>query len=393
MFEESEIKSIESLERIRWDVWLAAAVVGLVFFGVVMVYSASAGQTDASGYLWTQLRWAALALIAMGIAMRIDYHFLARPSIAYGLFLIVVVLLIAVFFFPSRNGAHRWISFGSIGGQPSELAKVTLVIFLAWFLTQRHSQGVLDSFIETVLPASLITGVLAALILKEPDLGTTAMLGLIFIVMLFVAGVPTRHLLKFVPLAAITGYYFIGRVSWRWERIIAFMDPESDPRGKSYQVMQSLIAVGSGGIRGLGLGQGKQKLLYLPEAESDFIFAVVSEELGLIGALTVVTIFIFFLWRGLRACHRAPDRFGYLLALGLTTMITAQALFNVSVVLSLAPTKGIPLPFISAGGSSLLMTLAAVGILLNISEQGRARAKGGVSTSGIPASGTTGEAQ
>jgi len=397
MLEEAEAKTLESFERIRWDVWLAASVVGLVFFGVIMVYSASGGQQDASGYLWSQLRWAALGLLAMAITMRVDYHFLARPAVAYGLFLTVVVLLIAVFFFPPRNGAHRWISLGPVGGQPSELAKVTLVIFLAWFLTQRHAQGVLNSFIETVLPASLITGVLAALILKEPDLGTTAMLGLTFVVMLFVAGVPTRHLLKFVPIAAVAGYYFVGRVSWRWERIIAFMDPESDPRGKSYQVMQSLIAVGSGGIRGLGLGQGKQKLMYLPEAESDFIFAVISEELGLVGALTVVAIFIFFLWRGLKACHRAPDRFGYLLALGLTTMITAQAFFNVSVVLSLAPTKGIPLPFISAGGSSLLMTLAAVGILLNISENGRGRSPAGraglaeKSASGIASNGRSDE--
>ena len=373
MVEERKIPGLDSFERIKWDVWLAAAVVGLVFFGVIMVYSAAGGQRDANQFLWSQLRWAALGLIAMAITMRIDYHFFARPSLVYGFFFVVVLLLIAVFFFPARNGAHRWISFGPIGGQPSELAKVALVIFLAWFLTQRHAQGVLDRFVETVLPASLITGVLCALILKEPDLGTTAMLGLIFVVMLFVAGVPAKHLLKFAPLAAIAGYYFIGRVSWRWERIIAFMDPESDPRGKSYQVMQSLIAVGSGGIHGLGLGQGKQKLLYLPEAESDFIFAVVAEELGLVGTVTLLAVFMFVLWRGLKACHRAPDRFGYLLSLGLVTMIIAQAFFNMSVVLSLAPTKGIPLPFVSAGGSSLMTTLAAIGILLNISERGKQR--------------------
>ena len=366
---------LETLDRIRWDLWLAAAVVGLVFFGVVMVYSASGGEKDTEQYLLSQVKWAVLGLIALAITMRVDYHFYSKPVVVYGLFILSVGLLVSVFLFPARNGAHRWISLGPWSGQPSELAKIALVIFLAWFLTQRHGQGVLDSFTETVIPAAVITGVLAALIVKEPDLGTTAMLGLIFVIMLFVAGVPMRHLAKFLPLVLIGGYYYIGRVSWRWERVIAFINPEHDPRGKSYQVMQSLIAVGSGGVNGAGLGQGKQKLLYLPEAQSDFIFAVIAEELGLIGTVTVVLVFAFLLWRGLRACHRAPDRFGYLLALGLTTMIIAQAFFNISVVLSLAPTKGIPLPFVSAGGSSLVVTLAAVGVLLNISEWGRQRPK------------------
>ena len=373
MIEQAANRGLEKLDQIRWDLWLAAAAVGLVFFGVVMVYSASGGERDAEGFLFGQLRWAVLGLIAMAVLMRVDYHIYARPSIIYGLFLVCVGLLLAVFFFPERNGAHRWISIGGMSGQPSELAKISLIIFLAWFLTQRQGQGVLDSFTETVLPASVIMGVLAALIMKEPDLGTTAMLGLIFIVMLFVAGVPMRHLLKFAPLIVLAGYYFIMRVSWRWERIISFLYPDSDPQGKGYQLNQSLIAVGSGGLHGLGLGQSKQKLNFLPEAQSDFIFAIVGEELGLIGSVTVVLVFAFILWRGMRACHRAPDRFGYLLALGLTTMIIAQAFFNMSVVLSLAPTKGIPLPFISAGGSSLVVTLAAIGILLNISEWGRAR--------------------
>jgi cell division protein FtsW len=373
MIEQATHKGLEKIDQIRWDLWLAAAAVGLVFFGVVMVYSASAGARDAGGFLIGQLRWAALGLVVMAVLMRFDYHVYARPTIVYGLFLLCVVLLVAVFFFEERNGAHRWIIFWGISGQPSELAKLTLIIFLSWFLTQRQGQGVLDSFTETLLPATVIMGVMAALIMKEPDLGTTAMLGLIFSVMMFVAGVPVRHLLKFIPVVIAGGYLFIFRVGWRWDRIVSFMNPDLDPEGKGYQLKQSLIAVGSGGVHGLGLGQSRQKLNFLPEAQSDFIFAVVSEELGLIGAATVVIVFAFLLWRGLRACHRAPDRFGYLLALGLTTMIIAQAFFNMSVVLSLAPTKGIPLPFISAGGSSLVVTLAAVGILLNISEWGRAR--------------------
>ncbi len=375
VIEQMENPGLGTLDQIRWDLWMAATAVGLVFFGVVMVYSAAGGERDTEQYLLAQVKWGALGLVAMAVTMRIDYHFYSKPIVVYGLFLICVALLIAVFFFDERNNAHRWISIGPMSGQPSELAKIGLVVFLAWFLTQRHGQGVLHSFAETVLPAAVMTGVLAALIVKEPDLGTTAMLGLIFVMMLFVAGVPMRHLLKFVPVALIVGYYFIGRVSWRWERVIAFLDPESDPKGKSYQVVQSLIAVGSGGIHGSGLGQGRQKLSYLPEAQSDFIFAVIGEELGLLGTLTVVVVFAFLLWRGLRACHRAPDRFGYLLAFGLTAMIIAQAFFNISVVLSLAPTKGIPLPLVSAGGSSLVVTMAAIGVLLNISEWGRARPK------------------
>ncbi len=366
---------LETLDQIRWDLWMAATAVGLVFFGVVMVYSASGGEKDSEQYLLTQVKWAVLGLVALAITMRVDYHFYSKPIVVYSLILVCVALLIAVFFFPARNGAHRWLSLGPMSGQPSELAKLALVVFLAWFLTQRQGQGILDSFTETVIPAAVITGVLAVLIVREPDLGTTGMLGLIFVIMLFVAGVPLRHLMKFAPLVLVGGYYFIGRVSWRWGRVIAFLDPENDPQGKSYHVMQSLIAVGSGGVNGAGLGQGKQKLLYLPEAQSDFIFAVIAEELGLIGTVTVVLVFAFLLWRGFRACHRAPDRFGYLLALGLTTLIISQALFNISVVLSLVPTKGIPLPFVSAGGSSLVVTLAAVGILLNISEWGRARPK------------------
>jgi cell division protein FtsW len=187
--------------------------------------------------------------------------------------------------------------------------------------------------------------------------------------MMFAGGVPITQLLKLVPLPLIGVYLFIFRVGWRWDRIVAFLNPEGDPLGKGFQVLQSKIAVASGGVYGLGLAEGKQKLFYLPEPHADFIFAVIAEELGLIGAATVVLVFGFFLWRGLRVSRRAPDRFGQLLALGLTTMVIAQAFFNISVVLSLVPTKGIPLPFVSAGGSSLLFTLAAVGMLLNISRQ------------------------
>src|SRR5262249_49854915 len=205
---------------------------------------------------------------------------------------------------------------------------------------------------------------------KEPDLGTTLILGVIFLTMLFAVGTPAKHLSKLSPILMAALGYLVVKVVWRWDRVLAFIDPERDPHGKGYQILQSLIAVGSGGVNGLGFGQGRQKLSFLPEPQSDFIFSVISEELGLTGAVTLVLVFGLLLWRGIRAGFRAPDRFGTLLAVGLTTSIVIQAFFNMSVALNLVPAKGITLPFISAGGSSLITALAAVGILLNVSEQG-----------------------
>jgi len=375
MAENSTRGLLRTLEEVRWDLWLAVTTLGLVLFGVVMVYSASGflaserfGSTHY--FLIRQIAWAALGLGAMVIAMRVDYHRYAQPAVVYGLLGVSVFLLVLTLFFPARNGAHRWITYGSWSAQPSELAKIALIIFLARFLSRREEEGEIEGFWTTMLPACAATGLLAALIMKEPDLGTTAMLGVIFVVMMFAGGVPLRQLFKLAPVLLVGGYLFIFRVGWRWDRITAFINPELDPRGKGFQVLQSLIAVGSGGVSGLGLAEGKQKLFYLPEPHADFIFAVIAEELGMIGAATLVLVFGFLMWRGLRASRRAPERFGQLLAVGVTAMIIAQAFFNISVVLSLVPTKGIPLPFVSHGGSSLLFALAAVGMLLNVSEQG-----------------------
>ncbi len=365
---------LDTLEDIRWDLWLAVTTIGLVLFGVVMVYSASgavaAERFGGSHYfLMRQLVWVALGLSAMMVAMRVDYHLYERPVVIYGLLGVSVFLLVLALFFPARNGAHRWITFGSLSAQPSELAKIALIIFLARFLTRREEEGEVEDFKLTMLPACVVAGLLAALIMKEPDLGTTLMLGVVFLVMTFAGGVPLKHMLKLSPLLLPAIYLFIFRTGWRWERVLVFLHPERDPLGKGFQVMQSLIAVGSGGVRGVGLAEGKQKLFYLPEPHADFIFAVIGEELGLIGGATLILVFGFFMWRGYVVSKRAPDRFGQLLALGLVTMIIAQAFFNISVVLSLVPTKGIPLPFVSYGGSSLLFALAAVGMLLNISRQ------------------------
>jgi cell division protein FtsW len=361
---------LRTVEELRWDIWLAAAAIGLTLFGVIMVYSASAGARSPNAFLYGQIRWAALGLIVMLIARRIDYHRLGRPGFIYGFLGVCAFLLLLVFLFPKVNNASRWIHFEGFSAQPSELAKIAMVIFLAWFLSERERDGELNNFWATVAPASVVVGLLSVLILKEPDLGATLMLCIIFLTMLFAAGAPMWRLYQLLLILMAGLVYLVVKVVWRWDRVLAFIDPERDPYGKGYQVLQSLIAVGSGGVNGLGFGQSKQKNLFLPEPQSDFIFSVISEELGLTGATTLALVFGFFLWRGLRAGFHAPDRFGMLLAVGLTSSIVIQAFFNMSVALNLVPAKGITLPFISAGGSSLITVLAAVGILLNVSEQG-----------------------
>jgi cell division protein FtsW len=257
-------------------------------------------------------------------------------------------------------------------------------------LSERERDGELNNFWATVAPASVVMGLLSVLILKEPDLGATLMLGVIFLTMLFAAGASMWRLYQLLPVLGAALAYLVVKVVWRWDRVLAFIDPERDPQGKGYQILQSLIAVGSGGVNGLGFGQGRQKLLFLPEPQSDFIFSVIAEELGLTGATTLALVFGFFLWRGLRAGFRAPDKLGMLLAVGLTTSIVIQAFFNMSVTLNLVPAKGITLPFISAGGSSLVAVLAAVGILLNVSEQGVEAERRGDGATGRQGDGATG---
>jgi cell division protein FtsW len=369
-------KFFDAIEESQWDMLLACAAVGLALFGLVMVYSASgATPTDKLGgsfhFVFRQAVWAAAGLVAMLILMRIDYQRYASPTLILLLLGVSVVLLIAVFFFPPRNGARRWIALGAFSAQPSEFAKLAFIAFMAYFLTRRNEDDEQRSFQATFLPAAIVTGILMALILKEPDLGTALMIGVIFVVMLMAGRVPLWHLLALALPVVLIGWVAVWNEPFRRGRILAFMNPEAFPRKEGYQILQSLYAVGSGGMSGVGLGGSKQKLGYLPEARTDFIFAVIGEELGFIGTALVVLVFGILLWRCLKASFRAPDQFGQLLGIGLTTMLIAQAFFNISVVLSLVPTKGIPLPFVSAGGSSLLFALAAVGVLLNISEQAR----------------------
>ena len=360
----------ESVESLTWDLWIAVPVVGLVIFGVIMVYSASAGTRSPDRFLHTQLAAALIGLAAMTVLHRIDYHRYANPLFVYPSLLVCLVLLGLVFLFKPINGAHRWIILAGVSVQPSEFAKIALIIFLAWLLAHREKEGLIDKFIPAIGPAVVIFGLLVILIINEPDLGTTVILSVIMLVMLLVAGVQVRHLLYFVPLGLVLVGLAVYQKPYRLARIKSFISPEDDPLGKGYHILQSLIAIGSGGIDGLGIGKGRQKLSFLPEPQSDFIFPVIAEELGLVGATTMILVFGLLLWRGLRASHRAPDTTGRLMAVGITIWITTQAFTNLSVALNLLPTKGITLPFISAGGSSLIAVLMAVGILLNISSQG-----------------------
>jgi cell division protein FtsW len=358
-------------QKLQIDKWLFSATVGLALFGVVMVYSASAviavqENHNQFHYVLKQGVWTLIGFGVMFLMMRFDYQLLNRRWIVYGMLLVTIVLLVAVFAFPPVNGARRWIKLSGFSAQPSELAKLSLAIFIAHLIERRAGDE--HSFWKTFLPCLLALGIIAGLVAKEPDLGTALMLAIIAFTMCFAGGVRPRHL----ALATVPALLFVGKMliftPFRMKRLIAFIDPWADAQGTGYQVVQSLIAVGSGGQHGLGFAQGKQKLLFLPFAHSDFIFAVIGEELGLIGALIVIFVFAIFLWRGMRAALRAPDRFGMLLGTGIVVGIVAQALLNMSVVLALLPTKGIPLPFISYGGSSLVPTLAGVGILLNISQ-------------------------
>jgi len=353
------------------DKWLFAATVALALFGVVMVYSASAivAQRENGNqfyYVVKQGVWVAIGFVVMLLAMQFNYQQLKSRRIVYGLLVLTTLMLLAVFAFGKVNGAHRWIKFDHFSVQPSEISKLTLAVFLAYFLEKRAGEE--GDFWRTFVPCGLAAAWLAVLVVVEPDFGTALMLILIFVVVIYTAGARLAHLAIAAAPAIFVASGLLLFVPWRMKRLITFLNPWADQQGSGFQVVQSLIAIGSGGPNGLGFAQGKQKMLFLPFAHSDFIFAVIGEELGLVGALAVVAIFALFLWRGVRTALLAPDRFGMLLSLGIVTSIVTQALFNISVVLSLVPTKGIPLPFISYGGSSLVPTLAAVGILLNISQ-------------------------
>lgn len=358
-------------KRISSDRWLFAATLLLVFTGLVMIFSASAVMASerfgsAYNFLLRQLAFALVGLAAMVAAMRIDYRRYKHPAVVYTLLAITMALLVAVLFLDKTNNTHRWFRLGAFSFQPAELAKPAIVLYLAYFLETRIKA--MDDWRSTLLPAILPTVIFAGLIMKQPDLGTALMVLGGTAVMLYIAGMRLRYFSYGFAACLPVLYLMIFRVRWRYDRILAFIDPYADPQGRGFHIIQSLIAVGTGGVTGIGLMEGKQKLFYLPEPHTDFIYAVLAEETGLIGALMIVALFAVFAWRGIRAAFLIRDDYGRLLAAGITAMVVIQAFFNISVVLGLMPTKGIPLPFISYGGSSLAITLACVGVLLNITQ-------------------------
>jgi cell division protein FtsW len=359
-------------KRVSVDRWLFTVTAILVFVGLIMVFSASAVMAkerfgSAYTFVLKQLFWAVAGIVAMIAAMKIDYRRYKHPAVVFSLLAITTIMLMAVFALDRSHNTHRWIHWGGFSFQPSELAKPALILFLAFFLETRFKQ--IEDWKNTLLPAVAPTVIFLLLIVAQPDLGTAIACAGITAAILFVAGMQMRYF-GYGFLASILPLYFLlFHVSWRRERILAFLNPYADPRGTGFHIIQSLIAVSTGGLTGVGLMEGKQKLFYLPEPHTDFIFAVTAEELGLVGSLFVVILFAIFLWRGTRTALRTSDPFGRFLAVGITSMVILQAFINISVVLGLMPTKGIPLPFVSYGGSSLFVTLACVGVLLNISKQ------------------------
>lgn len=359
-------------KRVSVDRWLFGATILLVLLGLVMVFSASAVMAkDRFGSPYTfvlrQIGWACAGMLAMVALMRVDYRRYKHPAVVFTLLGVTMVLLVAVLFLDRSHNTHRWIRFGPFSFQPSELAKPALILFLAYFLETR-TKSIAD-WKHTLLPAVLPSLIFSLLIVKQPDLGTALVCMAMTASVLFVAGMELRYLGYGILASLPFLYYLLFHVGFRRQRMLAFVNPWADPQGAGFHMIQSLIAVGTGGVTGLGLMEGKQKLFYLPEPHTDFIFAVIAEELGLLGTVAVVGLFAVFCYRGMRAAIRTSDLFGRFLAVGITGTVAIQAFFNISVVLGLLPTKGIPLPFISYGGSSLFITLACVGILLNISQQ------------------------
>jgi len=363
--------------KLKSDRILFLSTLLLVGLSIVMVYSASAvvaleRYQQPYLFLTKQLMWATLGMALLGLVMRVDYRFYREPVFIWACLGVATLALVAVLFSPPVNNARRWFAVGGLGIQPSELAKLSAIVFIAALLERRMHR--INEMGHVLVPIGIVVAGLVGLILLEPDFGTAMSLALIATVMVFAAGLNYRYILGAALVALPLVAVLVMGSAYRRRRVLTFLDPWQDPLGDGFQIIQSLIAVGTGGISGRGLMNGVQKLFYLPEPHTDFIYAVIAEELGLIGATCVLACFCVITWRGIRVALRAPDAFGGFLALGLTTMIAAQAFVNMSVVLGLLPTKGIPLPFVSAGGSSLLVNLLGMGVLLNVSQHASSEA-------------------
>jgi cell division protein FtsW len=361
------------------DRWLFGVTLMLCLLGAVMIFSASAvtaQQVYGHSYFFVarQSMWLVAGLVGMIALMKMDYHRLKEPAVVYTVLCVVLVMLVGAFFLDKSHATHRWIRIGGVGIQPSELAKLAVILYLAWFLDLRRRNPTSMEFtkkdlLQTIVPCVAPVLACVVLVVAQPDLGTSVDILILMTAVLIVSGLSWRWLGVGAMVAVPTIVALIFAAPYRLARVMAFLHPDNDPRGAGFQLLQSLIAVGSGGFTGVGLMESKQKLFYLPEAHTDFIYAVICEELGFIGAAIVLGLFALYAWRGMRAAFNAPDGFGRTLALGVTCMVIFQSLINFAVVLGMMPTKGIPLPFVSYGGSSLLVMLLATGVLLNVSQQ------------------------
>ncbi|MBE6070746.1 MAG: stage V sporulation protein E [Clostridium butyricum] len=353
------------------DYGIFYTVILLLAIGVVMVYSASSyyamfKNNDSMFYLKRQLMWVPIGIFTMCFMMSFDYHKIKRYTRL--IMIVTVPLLLMVYLFPSVNGAQRWIKLGPFSFQPSELAKYTVVLFLASGL-EAKGEGIKD-FMKGIVPYLGIAGIYAALVLAQKSLSIASVIMIVTFVMLFAAGGRIKHLFGYVaPALVAAAVAFTILEPYRMRRLMNFTNPWQDPTGDGYQLIQSFYALGAGGLTGLGLGQSRQKTLYMPEPHNDFIFSIIGEELGLIGCLLIIILFVFFVWRGIMVAMKAKDVYGSLLAIGLTSVIAVQSLINIAVVTGSMPVTGVPLPFISYGGSSLVINMTAMGILLNISRQ------------------------
>lgn len=363
------IDSNSNIGEIDYGIFCSLAL--LLGIGIVMVYSASSfyamfHENDSMYFLKRQLIWAIIGVIAMSFMMNIDYHKLKK--ITPVALLSAVPLLIAVFFFPEINGAKRWIQLGPLSFQPSEYTKYAVVMFLAFSIDLKGDK--IKKFWDGLIPYLCLSGFFAALILAEHNMSIAAIIMIVTFIMLYVAGGENKHLFGIILPSLLTlAIFFIFSSDYRRERMLNFIDPWKDAADAGYQLIQSFLALGSGGLTGLGLGQSRQKILYMPEPHNDFIFSIIGEELGLIGCLFIITLFLIFIWRGIKVAMKAKDTYGKLLAVGITSIIAVQAIINIAVVTGSMPVTGVPMPFISCGGTSLVINLMATGILLNISKQ------------------------
>lgn len=350
-----------------YDLWLIFAVLGLLGLGTIEIYASTAadGLTryhDAYFYLERQIVFVSLGGVAMWLASRIDYRRLR--SFVYPLLGLSLLLLAAALFAPSRNGASRWIPLGPLTFQPVEIAKLGLVTYLAYSLGRKADR--VKTFTVGFVPHLVVCGLMMVLLLKQPDLGSSVVLGTTTLGMLFMAGARVSYIMLAILGAAPIAYHFVIGTPWRLQRFLAYFNPEAYASDTAYQFLQARLAMGSGGAFGVGLGNGHQSLGYLPEGQNDFILAPIGEEMGFVGVIAVLLLFALLVWRGIRAALGARDVFGGYLAFGITMLFGVQVLFNVGVVLGVVPNKGITLPLVSYGGSSLLVTMFLVGLLLNV---------------------------